>query len=101
MLRFWAALFGNRLLSPKGTSDLLAPHVRVGENLSYGHGVWIGTRGEQGAPSKIRRFSLMGEDPGVNFSSAVYPEAGIRTAILTNAGKAGHRIARKISELVG
>ena len=101
MLRFWTALFQNRLLSPKGTADLLSPHAKVGDNLSYGYGVWIGMRGEPGASSKIRRFSLMGEDPGVNFSSAVYPEAGIRTAILANAGRVGHRIARKISELVG
>lgn len=100
MLRFWTAIFDHRLLSAEGTADLLTPHVKVNEEVSYGYGVWIGTR-EAGGTSGVRRFSVVGEDPGVSFSSAVYPKAGIRTVVLANVDAAAHRVARRIDEMIG
>lgn len=124
MLKFWTALFDHRLLSAGATLDLLAPHAKVNDKTSYGYGVWLGVNAgaraaadvgagtgdgpntgaeaiAMGGRAPIRKFSVVGGDPGVSFSSAVYPQAGLRTVVLANQDDAAHLIARRIDSLIG
>ena len=71
MVRFWKALIGNKLLNEETTNFLLRDQIRTSLKAPYthyGYGVWI-----DNANHAKSNFFVEGSDPGVAFSSAVYP----------------------------
>lgn len=94
MDKFWTALFSNKLLSPEMTSRLLTPHVEAGDDF-YGYGVWI--RKQNG---KVKKFHVMGYDPGVSFHSGYYPDTALTITCLSNKSRGAYPMMAKLEELV-
>lgn len=85
MSRFWTALLEDRLLSPRTTRRMLAPHARApeeGQGTWYGHGVWLTRNG-----SDVASIYAMGADPGVRFRSSVHPGRAVRVTVLGNSDR--------------
>jgi CubicO group peptidase (beta-lactamase class C family) len=78
--RFWRALwnktyFGNEILS-KMTS--LQTRENPESPNHYGYGVWVDELTGQ------RCLSIVGDDPGVEFSSSFYPDCNLQITLLAN-----------------
>ncbi len=75
---------------------MLVPHLETQEHLDlcYGYGVWL-RRSGQG----IESYYVEGEDPGVQFVSATYPQSGAQIAMLGNSDLDIIPLFRKIEEL--
>lgn len=93
MIKFWDALLHDKLLSEKFTQELLKPHVQEEGDDFYGYGVWI-KKNEK----NIRKYHVMGYDPGVCFHSAYYPESGDRLAICSNASYGAFKMMQAVEE---
>ncbi|MGN7891714.1 serine hydrolase domain-containing protein [Bacillus sp. 22475] len=91
MLKFWAALFNNKILGKEYTKLFLTPHLQVNNKQSYGYGIWIETR-----ENKVFKYHVMGYDPGVSFRSAIYPELGITLVITSNKGAGPEKLMTEI-----
>ena len=88
MTRFWQALIQHRLLSEEMTLSLLHPHTQTDEEGEYyGYGVWI-----EKAGSTIRKYHVMGYDPGVCFHSAFYPETSSVMTICSNKSEGAYDV---------
>ncbi|WP_042142293.1 serine hydrolase [Paucisalibacillus sp. EB02] len=94
MMKFWNALFGNKLLSKDTTEKLLTPHAESGEDEYYGYGIWIDMQ-----DGNITRQHVMGYDPGVNFHAAVYPN-GHKVVITSNQSDGAYDIMLAIEEVI-
>ncbi|MFO7547210.1 MAG: serine hydrolase domain-containing protein [Trueperaceae bacterium] len=78
----WDALLGGRLVGEATLARLLTPHWRTDperDDGHYGYGIWIRQRGGQPAA-----YTMMGEDPGVAFSSTYDPGSGVLCSLLGN-----------------
>ncbi|WP_366248517.1 serine hydrolase domain-containing protein [Terribacillus aidingensis] len=93
MARFWDALTQYKLLNAELTEALLKPYVQVDEETSYGYGIWI--KKEEG---KIKKYYVVGFDPGVSFHSAYYPETGRKIVVPSNHGTGPYYIVQAIEE---
>ena len=88
MTRFWQALSQYRLLSKEMTLSLLHPHTQTDEEGEhYGYGVWI-----EKAASVIRKYHIMGYDPGVSFHSAFYPETYSVMTVCSNQSEGAYDV---------
>lgn len=94
MISFWKGLFENRLLQEEFTQILLKPYISTGDDGYYGYGIWIKKSEDQ-----IFKYHLMGDDPGVCFRSAIYPEIGLEIVILGNK-EYGSVINREFEKLI-
>jgi CubicO group peptidase (beta-lactamase class C family) len=92
MVKFWDALFTNKLLSRDTTKLMLTPHVHSDEDDYYGYGVWI-----EKDESSIQKHHVMGYDPGVNVHSAVYKD-GTQLVILSNKSDGAYSVMCAIEE---
>jgi CubicO group peptidase (beta-lactamase class C family) len=90
--RFWKAFFELRYFKEEILSEMLKPQVAVSEDglSQYGLGIWMNDI----APTRC--YYVTGEDPGVNFYSAVYPEAGLMITLLGNSNDAVWPLSRVI-----
>jgi len=82
---FWIDLLQNKLLSESLTRKLFYPHIEIPSkrgDIFYGYGVYIVKRKDQ-----TRAFFITGEDPGVDFLSAVYPDHGLKFTVMANTNK--------------
>ena len=81
MGRFWKAFFEGRFFSQPIMEEILKPHSKPGreENIFYGLGIWIYDS------AVVRYYYLTGEDPGVDFYSACYPDQNIQFTVLGNS----------------
>ncbi len=81
MGRFWKILFEKRYFKENILEELLKPQIKVSLDgrTQYGLGVWINDI------TPYRCYYLTGEDPGVNFYSAVYPEIDLQITLLGNS----------------
>ncbi|TYS18662.1 serine hydrolase [Rossellomorea vietnamensis] len=95
MIRFWEALFENRILDEKLTRVLLSPRIKVKEGVHYGYGVWINNE------EAVTKYHVMGYDPGVSFHSGYFPEVDMRYAIPCNHSSGAFSIMKKIDEYIG
>lgn len=97
MEKFWGSLFANRLLEPQTTAKMLTPHLETEEHpdLCYGYGVWLRRNGQDG-----ESYYVEGEDPGVQFVSAAYPQAGAQITMIGNSDLDIIPLFRKIEMLV-
>lgn len=78
----WDALLGRRLVGEAALVRVLTPHWRTDpdhDDADYGYGIWIRRR-EGRAPT----YAMLGEDPGVAFSSTYDPESGVLCSLLGN-----------------
>ncbi|MBT2293598.1 serine hydrolase [Paenibacillus albidus] len=91
--KFWDALLGCQLLSPSSTGSLLSPQIQVNKEIHYGYGVWMRIQNNE-----IDKFYVMGNDPGVDMRSIVYPRLNTRIHILSNNGKGAGAIADALEE---
>lgn len=80
--RLWDALLGGGLVSDAMRERMLTPHWRTDperDDEHYGYGIWIAQRA--GRP---RSYAMVGEDPGVSFSSVYAPDTCIQWSVLGN-----------------
>lgn len=91
MMRFWDALFQHELLNAGLTDKLLTSHVQVDEETYYGYGIWM--KKEAG---EIKKFYVIGFDPGVSFHAAYYPKSGRKIVVPSNHGAGPFYIVREI-----
>jgi CubicO group peptidase (beta-lactamase class C family) len=82
--RFWKALFARTYFDNDMLTRMTSAHVEVkpGSSQHYGYGFWIDEIG--GHPC----FSIVGEDPGVDFSSNYYPDLNLQITLLSNTNGA-------------
>lgn len=83
LVSMWDALLGGRLVGETALARLLTPHWRTDperDDRYYGYGLWIRQRG--GRPLS---YAMVGEDPGVAFSSTYLPGSGVLCSLLGNA----------------
>lgn len=93
MARFWDAVLGGRLLPDQVVDDMRRPHSPWSDDgVSYGRGIWIRNGGAT--------IWLEGSDPGVSFHSAVDPEDGVLTTVISNTTDGAWPIRRRIDEIV-
>jgi len=90
MASFWDQLMGAGLLSKEMTERMLTPHAGD-EDGEYGYGVWIDRQ-----DSEVKKFHVMGYDPGVSFHSAYYPEDRSTLTVLSNKSKGAYAVVKLI-----
>jgi CubicO group peptidase (beta-lactamase class C family) len=98
MTRFWEALMGKRLLKSETTEALLKVQIATGLKApytDYGYGIWIDR-----SRKPVRKFFVVGSDPGVEMKSAVYPDENIVLTLIGNSGDALWPLAREIESLL-
>lgn len=93
MARFWDALTQHKLLNAELTEELLKPHVKVDEETSYGYGIWI-----KKDAGKIKKYYVVGFDPGVSFHAAYYPESKRKVVVPSNHGAGPFYMVQAIEE---
>ncbi|WP_161625286.1 serine hydrolase domain-containing protein [Pontibacillus halophilus] len=91
--KFWNALFSHKLIGEQHKQQLLSSHVEVDDSTGYGYGVWMkyGVKG-------IRKYFVMGFDPGVRFHSSYYPNSKSYITITSNGEYDLYKIMRSIEE---
>ncbi|MBD8069117.1 serine hydrolase domain-containing protein [Bacillus sp. PS06] len=94
MDKLWDALVNGELLGKHYTQKLLTPYVYTEEDDSwYGYGVWIDKENEV-----IKKYHIMGYDPGVSFHSAYYPETNYKVVVCSNKSEGAYDMMRVIEE---
>ncbi len=96
---FWDALMAGRLVSEPTLARILTPHWRTDperDDQHYGYGLWIRQREGRSA-----RYAMVGEDPGVAFSSTYRPDTGVLCSLLGNTVDASWAMLRAIRPIVG
>ena len=86
LARFWEALRSGRLLSAPVAAAMLEPRVITDLDSPYNHygyGVWVDKPG-----NSVRKYFVVGSDPGVALHSAFYPERGMILTMIGNTGGA-------------
>lgn len=89
---FWTALMDNSLLGEEATQNLLSVHAGDEES-AYGYGVWIEKEGDE-----IRKYHVMGYDPGVSFHSGYYPSSGSTLTVLSNRSEGAYDAIKLIEK---
>ncbi|WP_081987031.1 serine hydrolase [Planococcus sp. CAU13] len=92
MAAFWESLMNHRLLSEEMTRTMLTVHASDDED-DYGYGVWIEENG-----GTVRKYHVMGYDPGVSFHSGYYPADGSVLTVLSNESSGAADVVRLIEE---
>jgi CubicO group peptidase (beta-lactamase class C family) len=96
--RFWKALISKTYFNEDLLTLMTTKQVQVSPNSSsyYGYGVWI----DEIAGEKC--LSVVGEDPGIEFSSEFYPSSNLQINLLANENGALWPMAKIIrSEIFG
>ena len=90
--RFWKALLGKTYFNEELLRKMTTTHVRVSpkSNHYYGYGVWI----DELVGEKC--ISIVGEDPGVEFSSEFYPDSNLQITLMANTNGALWDLAKTI-----
>ncbi len=94
----WDALLGGRLLREATLERMLTPHWRTGpadDEGHYGYGIWIARRG-----GRTTAYSMVGEDPGVSFSSVMRRGPGVLCSLLGNTVGASNAMRRAIAPII-
>ncbi len=94
MNRFWTAFFGKRYFQEPILKEMITPPVTASEDgpIDYGLGCWINDLPDR------RRYYVMGEDPGVDFYSATYPEHDLQITLTANQNGALWDLMKVIGE---
>ncbi|HSJ36771.1 MAG TPA: serine hydrolase [Planococcus sp. (in: firmicutes)] len=92
MAMFWEHLMNYSLLSEETTRNLLSVHASDGKS-DYGYGVWIERDGDE-----IRKYHVMGYDPGVCFHSGFYPGDRSILTVLSNRSAGAHDVIKMIEQ---
>ncbi|WP_152393404.1 serine hydrolase domain-containing protein [Paenibacillus guangzhouensis] len=93
MEKFWHALLNCELLSKAMTNEMLTPQIGVDAHIHYGYGVWMTVLHQE-----IFKYYVMGNDPGLEMTSSVYPKWSAQCHILSNNGSGAGAITRSIDE---
>lgn len=82
MNKFWDALFGGQLMSSPLRDQMISIQSTDADDptVHYGYGLWIGTD----AAGQIIRYSVIGEDQGVAFSSVFLPLHDSVVTVISN-----------------
>jgi len=94
----WDALLGGRLLCETTLERMLTPHWRTDpadDEGHYGYGIWISRHG-----GRTTAYSMVGEDPGVSFSSVMRPCPGVLCSLLGNTVGASNAMQRAIAPII-
>lgn len=94
----WEALLGGRLVRASTLERMLTPHWRTGpedDTRCYGYGLWITL--EDGRPTA---YAMLGEDPGVSFSSTFHPSSGVLCSVLGNTVAASRAMRSALAPLL-
>ncbi len=98
MSLFWNNLLQNKLLSKSMTQKLLNPYIEVHgkrNDIFYGYGIYVIKKQDQ-----IKAYFITGEDPGVDFLSAVYPDIKLTFMVMANTNKNPWPLLEEIETLL-
>ena len=98
MARFWKALKDGVLLREQAAAALLKAHVATSLESPYSHygySVWMDKPHDS-----LRKYFVVGSDPGVAMHSAVYPEKDIILTLIGNTGGALWPLYRTIESAI-
>ncbi len=98
MTRFWRALKDGVLLRAPAAAAMLAPEVATSLDSPYSHygyGVWIDKPGDS-----VRKYFVVGSDPGVALHSAVYPQEDLILTLIGNTAGALWPLYRSIESAI-
>ena len=98
LARLWDALLDGGLVSDAMRERMLTPHWRTdpeGDDQHYGYGLWITKR--YGRP---RSYALLGEDPGVSFTSVYAPDTRMQWSVLGNSVAASRAMRDVIAPIL-
>jgi CubicO group peptidase (beta-lactamase class C family) len=90
----WKAFFDYQIISKELVDIYTKPSVKVeseGENIYYGHGVWIRQNDDQN-----REVYILGGDAGVSFRSCVNQAANIQSTIVSNTTSGVWKVLKEI-----
>lgn len=93
----WDALLKFKILSKNLTELYIKLYIKAeseGENLYYGHGIWVYKEEEK----PIEEY-IMGCDAGVSFKSAIIRKNEIMYTVISNTGDGAWPIIREIQSL--
>ena len=78
--RFWKALLSKTYFNEDLLTQMMTAQARVSPDSSsnYGYGVWI----DESVGEKC--LSIVGEDPGIEFSSEFYPSSNLQITLPAN-----------------
>ncbi|UOY92829.1 beta-lactamase family protein [Ectobacillus sp. JY-23] len=93
MTKFWRALLRYQILSEASTKLLLKPHVQVKEHVYYGYGIWMKIENKH-----VKKYHIMGYDPGVSFHSVVYPASQTILSVLSNKSSGAFQMMNIVEE---
>ncbi len=90
--RFWKALLSKTYFVEELLTQMTTAQVRVSPSSDnyYGYGIWIDEKTGQNC------LSIVGEDPGVEFSSEYYPASNLQITLLSNTNGALWDLAKDI-----
>jgi CubicO group peptidase (beta-lactamase class C family) len=89
----WAALFGDRLVSPRWRSEMLRPRSEdTGESMGYGIGFWLARTGDA--------LAIEGYDPGISFRSVHDPASTTTWTVVSNTSEGAWPVARLLREML-
>lgn len=94
----WDALLKFKILSKDLTELFMKPYVKTeseGENLYYGHGIWI----YKDAERPIEEY-IVGCDAGVSFRSAINRENDLIYTVISNTSDGAWPIIREIKDIL-
>lgn len=95
LVRFFAALEGDRLLAPATRDALTSAHVRSDAGWRYGYGFFVDGEGD------ALRYGHTGEDPGTSAMAFRWPEQHTTAVLLTNATEGVAPLWPAIRDAVG
>ena len=98
LARLWEALLDGRLLRQATLDRMLTPHWRTDpsdDEGHYGYGIWIAQR-----EGRSVACSMLGEDPGVSFSSTYLRETGVLCSLLGNTVDGCNAMRRTIAPIL-
>lgn len=96
--RFWKALLSKTYFDEELLSQMTTAQGRVSPTSStyYGYGVWIDEKTGE------KCLSIVGEDPGVEFSSEYYPSTNLQITLMSNTNGALWNLVKAIrNEIFG
>ena len=98
LARLWEALLGGHLVAEATLQRMLTPHWRTDpddDEGHYGYGMWIRRRGGRNVA-----YTMLGEDPGVSFSSTYFPGSGVLCSLLGNTVDASNAMRAAMTPIL-
>lgn len=89
MIKLWNTLLTGKLLSREMQDQLLTQRIEVEEDIHYGYCGYMEVTNK-----RVRKFILMGYDPGVNFRMTYHPDDDRMIAVCSNKSDGAYEMLK-------